>query len=151
MSGRQRVSRARSIPLYLTLTVLTIVAGLASRRDPEYFPEFVARYAGDTLWATMAFWLLATAWRRAGTRRLAAAAMTIALVVECSQLYHAAWIDSIRRTTLGALALGSGFLWSDLACYALGVCIAAALDAWVVAGAPPRADGAAPPGDWSRP
>ena len=124
--------RARSIPLYASLAALTIAAGLASRRYPEFFPVVVAQYAGDTLWATMAFWLLALVWRRAETRRLAAAAMTIAVVVECSQLYHAAWIDSIRKTALGALALGSGFLWSDLACYAVGVCLAAALDGWIV-------------------
>ena len=36
------------------------------------------------------------------------------LRVEESQLYHASWIDSIRGTTLGALVLGHGFLWSDL-------------------------------------
>ena len=124
--------RPRSIPLYASLACLTIAAGLASRRYPEFFPAFVAQYAGDTLWATMAFWLLALVWRRADTRSLAIAAMTIAIVVESSQLYHAAWIDSIRRTTLGGLALGSGFLWSDLACYAFGVCLAAPLDAWLV-------------------
>lgn len=120
--------RARSIPLYVTLTCLTIAAGLASRRYPDFFPGVVSEYAGDTLWATMAFWLLAMVWRRVDTRRLAAAAMTIAVAVECSQLYHAAWIDSIRKTALGALALGSGFLWSDLACYAVGVALAAAID-----------------------
>ena len=37
------------------------------------------------------------------------------------QLYHAPWIDSIRRTTLGGLVLGFDFVWSDLACYAVGV------------------------------
>ena len=36
-------------------------------------------------------------------------------------MYHAPWIDSIRRTTLGGLVLGFGFVWSDLACYAVGV------------------------------
>jgi hypothetical protein len=34
---------------------------------------------------------------------------------------HGPWIDLIRRTMLGGLALGYGFLWSDLACYAVGV------------------------------
>ena len=48
-------------------------------------------------------------------------AMAFAVAIELSQLYHAPWIDSIRRTTLGGLILGFGFLWSDLACYALGV------------------------------
>ena len=43
------------------------------------------------------------------------------VAVELSQLYHAPWIDSIRHTTIGGLILGFGFLWSDLACYSLGV------------------------------
>jgi hypothetical protein len=132
MSGRQRARRARSIPLYVALTCLTIAAGLASRRYPDVLPGVVAEYAGDTLWATMAFWLLALVWRRAETGRLAIAAMAIAVAVEGSQLYHADWIDSIRKTSLGALALGSGFLWGDLVCYAAGVCLAAALDISIV-------------------
>ena len=47
--------------------------------------------------------------------------MTLSVGVELSQLYHAPWIDSIRETTLGGLILGFGFLWSDTACYTVGV------------------------------
>jgi hypothetical protein len=47
--------------------------------------------------------------------------MSFCVIIEVSQLYHAPWIDSIRGTTLGALVLGHGFVWSDLACYAVGV------------------------------
>ena len=53
----------------------------------------------------------------------ACVAMLFSLDVEISQLYHAPWIDSIRRTTLSGLLLGFGFIWSDLACYAVGVAI----------------------------
>ena len=119
---------ARSIPLYVTLVCLTIGAGLASRHYPRFFPAFITRYAGDTLWAVMVYWILALGWRRAGVRALAAGAMAIAIAVECSQLYHAPWIDSIRATLIGALLLGSDFLWSDLVCYAVGTAIAAGLD-----------------------
>jgi hypothetical protein len=45
-----------------------------------------------------------------------------------SQLYHAPWIDSNRGTTLGALVLGHGFVWSDLACYAVGVGLGASIE-----------------------
>jgi hypothetical protein len=74
----------------------------------------------------------ALGWRRAGTGQLAAGAVAVAFAVECSQLYHAAGIDSIRETGIGALLLGSDFLWSDLLCYAVGVCIAVVLDALLV-------------------
>jgi hypothetical protein len=43
------------------------------------------------------------------------------VLIEMSQPYHAPWIDSIRRTTLGGLALGYGLVWGDLACYAVGI------------------------------
>jgi hypothetical protein len=45
----------------------------------------------------------------------------LAASVEVSQLYHAPWIDAIRQTRLGGWVLGFGFLWSDLACYAVGI------------------------------
>jgi hypothetical protein len=117
----------------VALASITICAGLASRRYPAFFPAFIARYAGDTLWAAMMFWILALGWRRSSTHGLAVGAIVVAIAVECSQLYHAAWIDSIRRTGIGALVLGSDFLWSDLVCYAVGVGIAAVLDT-VIAG-----------------
>jgi hypothetical protein len=36
---------------------------------------------------------------------------------------------AVRETRLGALALGQGFLWSDIACYAVGIAVAAVIDA----------------------
>jgi hypothetical protein len=47
--------------------------------------------------------------------------MSSSVLVEVGQLYHAPWIDSIRRTTLGGLMLGFDFVSSDLACYTVGV------------------------------
>jgi hypothetical protein len=78
----------------------------------------------------MVFWLLALARPTARTRTLAGAALVIATLVELSQLYRAPWIDVVRATRPGALALGQGFLWSDLACYVLGVAIASGVDRW---------------------
>jgi hypothetical protein len=51
---------------------------------------------------------------------LAAVALVLAYCVEFSQLYQAEWIDAFRKTFLGAVSLGSGFLWSDLVCYTVG-------------------------------
>ncbi len=91
-------------------------------------PAIVAAYAGDVLWAAMVFWLLARVWRMARTARLAAVALTIAIIVEASQLSDMSWLVALRATPLGALALGQGFLWSDIACYTIGVSVAALLD-----------------------
>lgn len=121
-------ARPRSRALYLLLAAATIVTGLMSRRFRDELPGFVGAYAGDVLWAAMVYLLIAAAWTRAPVRRIAAGAAIFSLAIELGQLYHAPWIDAVRRTRIGGLVLGFGFLWSDLACYALGIALAAALD-----------------------
>jgi hypothetical protein len=106
-----------------------VVLGLGSRRHASRLPGFVAAYAGDTLWAFVAYLVIGLVLPGVSTWRVALMAMSFSAVVEVSQLYHAPWIDSIRRTTLGGLALGYGFLWSDLACYAVGVGLGVVIEA----------------------
>ena len=101
-------------------------------------PGFIAAYAGDTLWALAAFLGIGLLLPRASTRTIALLAMAFSVAVELSQLYHAPWIDSIRQTTLGGLILGFGFLWSDLACYAVGVGLGAAIE--IIGGIIPGVD-----------
>jgi hypothetical protein len=98
-----------------------VALGIGSRRYAEHLPGFVAAYAGDTLWAFVAFLGIGLLLPRTSTWAVAVLAMSFSVLIEMSQLYHAPWIDSIRHTTLGGLALGYGFLWGDLACYAVGV------------------------------
>jgi hypothetical protein len=118
----------RSRALYLLLTTGTVVLGLASRRFRGALPDVGGAYAGDVLWAAMVYLLAAAVWTGAPVRRVAAGAAVFALAIELGQLYHAPWIDAVRDTRLGGLVLGFGFLWSDLACYAAGIVLAAALD-----------------------
>ena len=113
---------------YAAFALISVLLGLGSRRFAHLLPAFLADYAGDSLWAMMVFFLLALLFPRSGTLRLAAAALAIAFAVEFSQLYHADWLDAVRSTRLGLLALGNGFLWSDLVCYAVGVGLGCAVD-----------------------
>ena len=121
-------ARDRDRRVYSLAFVTTIILGLASRRFGHSLPHFIAEYAGDALWATMVFFGLAFAFPKKSTLWLAVTALSISFAVEFSQMYHAPWIDSIRHTTLGALVLGQGFLWSDLLCYTAGVAFAVAVD-----------------------
>lgn len=114
------------------MLVGTIALGLSTRRFPNVFPAIVAQYGGDSLWAAMMFWVVALVRPSTARSRIAMVALSISFAVECSQLYRAPWIDSLRATKLGALVLGQGFLWSDLACYAVGVMLAAVVDTWLV-------------------
>jgi Protein of unknown function (DUF2809) len=109
--------------------MLVIAAGLGSRVFGRALPEVVATYAGDTLYATMVFVVLGILAPRWSTARLALTALALSCAIEVSQLYHAPWIDAIRRTLPGALVLGCGFLWSDLVCYAAGVALGAGAEA----------------------
>jgi hypothetical protein len=113
-SRRNKISR-------LVLIALAAALGIGSRRFAPRLPGVVAAYAGDTLWALAAFLGLGLLLPGASTRKIAVLALAFSAAIELSQLYHAPWIDSIRRTTPGGLVLGFGFLWSDLACYIVGV------------------------------
>lgn len=118
----------RSRLVTVVLLFATVAAGLASRRYPDWQPDFLARYAGDTLWAAMVFWGLALLRPGGRARVLGGWALGIAFADEFSQLYRAPWIDAVRATGVGALALGQGFLPSDLWCYAAGVALAMGID-----------------------
>lgn len=117
--------RLRRRAIALAAAITTIGLGLASRRFGAALPEFVAAYAGDTLWALLVYLLLTVAAPSAAIAHRALAALAFAFAIEASQLYHAPWIDELRANRLGALILGSGFLWSDLACYAAGIALGA--------------------------
>ena len=109
----------------------TIVLGLASRRFSAALPDVVRLYAGDALWAATVYLAAAVMWPRARIVHLAIGALVFSFAIETSQLYHAPWIDGVRRMRAGALVLGFGFLWSDIACYAAGVALAALADRFV--------------------
>jgi len=107
--------------VYAFIILIIVILGLASRRYSENLPEFISTYAGDTLWALMAFLLIGFLFPSLSILKVAAIALFFSFFIEFSQLYHAPWIDDIRQNRLAALVLGRDFLWSDLVCYSVGV------------------------------
>jgi hypothetical protein len=120
--------RRRNLVTWSVLIALVCVLGIGSRRYSHALPGFIAAYAGDTLWALAVFMGFRLILLRQSTCRIVVLAIAFSVAIELSQLYHAPWIDSIRHTTLGGMILGFGFLWSDLACYALGVGLGALIE-----------------------
>jgi hypothetical protein len=113
---------------WLMLAILLIIPlGLLTRANLP-LPTLVARYGGDTLYATLIFFLLAWIWPRTSGWALALAAWSICLLVELSQLINHPWLNAIRATLPGRLVLGAGFVWSDLLCYAVGVGLGVGID-----------------------
>jgi len=122
------IRRRRNPLVQIILIALASVLRIGSRRYAHALPGFIAAYAGDTLWALAAFFGFGVLLPKASIQTIAILAMAFSVAIELSQLYHAPWIDSIRQTTLGGLILGFGFLWSDLACYAVGVVLGVLVD-----------------------
>jgi len=116
--------------VYVMATLATIALGIASRRFAGALPAFVATYAGDALWALAVYFVIASLAPRWPAPGIAVAALLIAAGVEVLQLYQGEPLGSLRRTTLGGLVLGHGFLWSDLFLYAVGAAAGVAVDRW---------------------
>ncbi len=121
---------ARRRPWLLLWMVLVVALGLGSRTPAAaaHLPRFLTAYAGDTLWASMAYLCFLFVRPRLSVRHAAACALGLSVFVELSQLLHTSWLDALRAHRLGALVLGRGFVWSDLVCYAVGVGLAARVD-----------------------
>jgi tetratricopeptide (TPR) repeat protein len=127
--GRSSMQIPRSRVVWMALIALVAVCGLGSRKYAVYLPYFIAAYAGDTAWTLAVFLGLGLFFPRLSTWSVTALSLVISFTVEFSQLYHAPWIDAIRGTTMGHLALGSGFDPKDLACYTVGASIGVLLEA----------------------
>lgn len=109
--------------LYGLIIIIVITLGLLSRKMTYAIPEILNAYLGDALWALMIFIGFGFIFRNMETKKIALMAIAFCYLIEISQFYHAPWIDSIRKTTLGGLILGCGFLWSDLIAYAIGIAV----------------------------
>lgn len=118
----------RSRAWYAAAVAATIAAGLGSRAIAAQLPWWLAKNAGDALYATMMFWGVGLVAPRATTARVAGVALAVCWAIEASQAYRAPWLDAVRATTPGRLVLGQGFHAFDLVCYAIGVGLAAALE-----------------------
>lgn len=119
----------RSRVQYAVAMAAVIVVGLATRHT-SWLPPWVAKSAGDALWALCAF--LAIGWLApaAPPRRVAVVTLAFAYCVEFSQLYHAPWLDAIRHLRPGILLLGSSFAWPDLAYYTAGIAAGWLAERW---------------------
>lgn len=87
----------------------------------------VTLYFGDLAWGALFFGIFCMLWPGETTLRLWLLAVLTTELIEFSQLYHSPWLDAFRETRLGGLLLGHAFLWSDVACVAIGASFAALL------------------------
>ncbi len=110
--------------IYSLLFVFCVWLALATRKHPEWFYPFIAKYGGDTIWAGEFLFFLRILFPKTKLLTLAICNYLLGVMIEVSQLWHAPWLNAIRHTQPGKLMLGLGFMWSDLICYAVGTLIA---------------------------
>ena len=113
---------------YLALMVGTIALGLLVNKRGSALSPVVRDVLGDALWAAMVVWAIGVIAPALSVRWRAAAALAVSWCIEVSQLIHFPALDAARRTTLGQLALGTGFDPRDFAAYAAGVLAAVLMD-----------------------
>lgn len=109
--------------VYAIMITIVIVLGLLSRKMVNVLPDLLNIYLGDALWALMIFIGVGFIFTELETKTVALMGLVFCYFIELSQLYHAIWIENIRKTTLGGLALGYVFSWGDLLGYAIGISI----------------------------
>ena len=127
MRGANAINRMapRSRVAISGVLAVVVVLGLASRKYAGFIPEFFAIHSGDALWTVAVVLSLAFLRPSWSAWPLGLIAFGISVGVELSQLLDWRWLNAIRRTTLGGLVLGHGFIWIDLLRYFIGALLAA--------------------------
>ena len=116
----------RRIPFLCALLILC-AAGLLVRSRHAVSPSFLTTYFPDAAWTMAVYCGFGLLFCR-DARLHFPLALGVSFLVELSQLWHTPLLEALRSTTLGGLVLGYGFLWSDLACYAVGALLCAAAE-----------------------
>ena len=100
-----------------------VLAGLALRGlgPGAGLPFAITKYGGSVLWGAMIYGIGAALAPAASRRRVAASALTVAVLVEVSRALHTPWLDDFRLTVLGALLLGRVFAPCNVLAYATGI------------------------------
>ena len=110
--------------MLVVLILITVLIGLASRKYAQSLPEFIAEYAGDTMYAMCAYFMFRLFFIKRSSIIVVLFSFIFCVIIETLQLYQATWIQDLRNTPPFGLLLGYGFLWSDLIGYVVGSLIA---------------------------
>jgi Protein of unknown function (DUF2809) len=112
---------------YALAAVILIGVGLLTRIPLIPWPAGVAKYLGSSLWGAMVLCVIGVSLPRLAVVPLMLLAFAVSAAVEISQLWHPAWLDAFRQTTIGVLLLGRYFSFGDIAAYAAGIGAAGAV------------------------
>ena len=106
----------RKILVPLLGIVILIPLGLFSRHISQIPAE-----TGDALWAMMLFCFWRIFFFNKHINLVAIVSLINCYLVEFSQLLTFSWLVEMRKTFIGHMILGQGFLWIDLLAYTIGI------------------------------
>ena len=118
----------RPISLSLTLVILTIAAGLATRFAHLGLPPIIVKYGASGLWALVIYWIVSTILPSCRITSVAIIAAVIATAVEFAKLIHYPPLDAFRLTLPGILLLGRFFSPWDLVAYYVAILLGFLID-----------------------
>jgi hypothetical protein len=108
----------RSAIVYLGMLGFATWFALLSRQYALTHPSSSLDAVGDILWALVAFSAIGLFFPTMSTWQAASWAFIIPALIALSDLYHVAWLDAIRGTSIGFLVFGTELATLDFACYA---------------------------------
>lgn len=100
----------------LIFIAILVPLGLFSRQI-SWIPE----ETGDALWAMLVFCIWRILLIAKPLSIIAIFSLSFSYMIELSQLLTWPWLVSFRKTLIGHLMLGQGFLWIDLIAYTIGI------------------------------
>jgi hypothetical protein len=121
-------TKTKKYIFYLMMMLLAALFGILSRSEQINFPHLIRTFAGDTMWAFAAYFLVRLFLINNKIISVFLGAYGLSLFVELSQLLKWDILVAFRNTTIGGLLIGFGFHWEDLICYLAGCLIALVID-----------------------
>ena len=112
----------------ISLMCAAAAFGLLSRTVLLREVPVIGPWSGDTCWAIAAWFLLRAILPRVAALEIAVLTSALCLIVETSQLLDVEWLQNLRQYPVIRMLIGSGFIWTDLVLYAVGIGISWALD-----------------------
>ena len=108
--------------------LLIVILGLGSRMEPMRSIPILGTYFGDAAWAAAAYASIRFLFPKASIGVVLAGAIGLSFLVECSQLWHPAWLEELRTHRIVRLLIGTGFVWFDFIAYTIGSLLTAGIE-----------------------
>jgi hypothetical protein len=104
--------------VYLGMLGFATWFALMSRDHALTHPTSSFDSLGDVLWALVIFSAIGLFFPTMSTWQAATWTFIIPTLIALSQLYHIAWFDAVRGTSIGFLVFGTEVAVRDFVCYA---------------------------------